>query len=657
MASNTCEKIMNSKENNKILNYLQQNILFIILFAFLLTLEFFSFNHDFFISQLNNLIEQEYYLSDATLSGFSVNNGGLIAKNDDPNITFPNSEQRTRFIKLECSNFNPAAMSQIYYQNRDQGFMEVNSVIFSLTSQRNEIKLPRTVRLSDLRFDLTNKENDEVFCQGITINANRTFDFSFLRLGLLILCGIGLVYGNKIIPNNISKTVWELMINNGMLIFIILIVIISTAYPLTLTVDSAHYLWLSDLFKQANWANWDPFRNVGFPFQIIISNMLFGSGRDGALIPMIIARVVLYIFSCLVIFEIFKISSRFKRFIVSLFIFIFIIMDPTIFGYYQTILTEYVAATIAMVSSFMAIQLYKTPIFSRRFFGLSTYFLIMCLLSWHLKQDYVGAALFPFMIIVFLIALKNFSWKHLAYMFLSFSIIALMILTTTLGWHNFLESQDNPMDQERDVSLMAGESLDSHFDSLQNNLANYFRSQLYNYFRSINFWVQEEHQPINEYSLTYGFQNRLIAHRMFLNLPAPNLINDYPFLDPYFEPYSVRFAPHNRINAIFKSRIKASNFLFSFSYLVLPIFVLTILILWIRKKSLIQAALLVLSGTALLNALIHLLTGKIDRYLFPGYPLILIILVILIGQAGNFLATKYSKLREEPTKTTPDANT
>jgi positive regulator of sigma E activity len=71
------------------------------------------------------------------------------------------------------------------------------------------------------------------------------------------------------------------------------------------------------------------------------------------------------------------------------------------------------------------------------------------------------------------------------------------------------------------------------------------------------------------------------------------------------------------------------------------------LILWIRKKSLIQAALLVLSGTALLNALIHLLTGKIDRYLFPGYPLILIIIIILFGQAGKYLAMKYSKKRKK----------
>jgi hypothetical protein len=634
---------MATEINNKIYKFIRQNIIFIILFSIIISLELFSFNADFFNYHLHNLTERNLQVSNAALSGFDQTNGKLEATIDDPNLTFPMDEERVRFIKLDCTNFDPEAFSQIYYRSWMQGFKEVNSVIFSLSSQEAEITLPRTVKLSNLRFDLTNQKNDLVFCQEITINPEKQLNFSYLRLGLLLLSSVGFVFGNKIISNKSSKIIWEFVIQNGTWIFIVLIILISTAYPLTLTVDSAHYLWLADLIKQANWENWDPFRNIGFPLQIFFSSMLFLSGRDAALIPMIIARVILFYFSSMAVCEIFKAHTKNRRLMVHLFIFVFIIMDPTIFGYYQTILTEYVAATIAMVSIFMAIKLYRAPLFSKRFTFLSTYFLVMSLWSWHLKQDYVGAALFPFMIIVFLIVLKNFSWKSLAYFLLSISTISLLILFSTIAWNNYLLSQENPMDLGRDVTLMAGDSLDSQIGSIQTDFGNYLRLQLFNYFRAINFWVQDQHQPLNEFSLTYGFQNRLVAHRIFLNLPAPNLIHDYPLFDPYLEPFAVRFAPHEVINFIFKSRINISHFFFTSTYLVLPIFTLLLFILWIHKKTLINAALLVLAGTSLLNALIHLLTGIIDRYLFLGYPLNLLIFTVLIIEGGKIFYKLVSK--------------
>ena len=78
----------------------------------------------------------------------------------------------------------------------------------------------------------------------------------------------------------------------------------------------------------------------------------------------------------------------------------------------------------------------------------------------------------------------------------------------------------------------------------------------------------------------------------------------------------------------FQTRKGVSNFLFIITYFILPIFVIVSFALRIRRKTFINTALVILGGSSLLNALSVLIHIPIDRYLFSGYPLNLLICAI-----------------------------
>jgi hypothetical protein len=95
------------------------------------------------------------------------------------------------------------------------------------------------------------------------------------------------------------------------------------------------------------------------------------------------------------------------------------------------------------------------------------------------------------------------------------------------------------------------------------------------------------------------------------------------------------------LNNFFQSRINSSNFLFTATYLFLPLIMLIFFIRWIRKKSLYNSGFLILGGTSLFNAIAHLLGSPIDRYLFMGYPLNLLILVVGIISVIGLIYQSY----------------
>ena len=124
------------------------------------------------------------------------------------------------------------------------------------------------------------------------------------------------------------------------------------------------------------------------------------------------------------------------------------------------------------------------------------------------------------------------------------------------------------------------------------------------------------------------------------------------FLEPYFyndlsserwQAYVYylqdRYTPPQWLNKLFRPRLPVSNFLFTVTLLLLPFYVIFQFVFWLKRKTSVNALLLILSGSALLNALLHLLANQIDRYLFWGYPLSLLVLTILLFQLVQKIAT------------------
>lgn len=431
-----------------------------------------------------------------------------------------------------------------------------------------------------------------------------------------------------------------------LLICILLLLIVDFAYPVTLTYDSGHYLWLANVIDDRSWILWDPVRYPGFPLYIFLSQQIIGDNINALLLPMVFSHLLLF----LLIIEIFQYIDDFRRkfskWLIYLLVFIIIILDPIIVGYFHTLLTEYFAALIAMVSCLYAIKMYKSPFLSKRFFLYLSYFILATLLIWHVKQLYVGAAFFPLLLSWILIYLKSPSRKKFLYLILHISLIILLVVTSTLLWNSFLIKRGNKMNEERTIPYLLNESIDYKLELLEKSFLDLIKNLAKQYLVNINllsyydfngnflhpevtYGINTESIAFKKFSLTYGFQNEYIAQRSFLSPGVSNLFGTEVF-DEYTSQYETISYPPAWINGLFVLRSKPSNFLFTVTNLLLPIYFALTVIFWFRKKSLENSIMVILSGSSLFNIIIHLIFYPIDRYIFWSYPINLLLLVILM---------------------------
>jgi hypothetical protein len=168
------------------------------------------------------------------------------------------------------------------------------------------------------------------------------------------------------------------------------------------------------------------------------------------------------------------------------------------------------------------------------------------------------------------------------------------------------------------------------------------------YIASTNYRLYNKSGELEAPSWTNAFQNSLIAHRMFNHYGVNNIVmktGPYAFL---YEPFETYYYPIRWINNLFVMRITVSNFLFTSSFLFLPFFTIIWLFVWLFDKNKFNAAILILTGTSLLNALAHLLASPIDRYLFLGYPLNLLVLLLLMAKLVEFLNNQIQEKKQRP---------
>ncbi len=71
---------------------------------------------------------------------------------------------------------------------------------------------------------------------------------------------------------------------------LLIIFLLDSLYPITLTFDSGHYLMLADLVNKGEWNNWDPIRGAIFPtFLSLVTKFL---NEEYAFIPLALFHVL-----------------------------------------------------------------------------------------------------------------------------------------------------------------------------------------------------------------------------------------------------------------------------------------------------------------------------------------------------------------------------
>lgn len=256
-----------------------------------------------------------------------------------------------------------------------------------MTSPVNKLDLPEVQNINSIRFDLINQTGDSITCQEFIINPPIKFHFG-KRLALLFGISFALTIGFSQINPRFKQTIKEKFMNYSFWLFFLIIIVIDLVYPTTITWDSVHYLWLADIIKEGNWADWNPIRYLLFPLILYLFQELFGMNQNALLIPMIFSHLFLFSFSYFLLKELFQAQSSKILSFAQVIVLVFICLDATIVGYFHSLLTEYLAATIVVLSTFAALRLYTSNLFSKQFFWWTLYFLVMVPFAWHLKQPF-----------------------------------------------------------------------------------------------------------------------------------------------------------------------------------------------------------------------------------------------------------------------------
>jgi len=262
--------------------------------------------------------------------------------------------------------------------------------------------------------------------------------------------------------------------------------------------------------------------------------------------------------------------------------------------------------------------------------------------AWHMKQPYIGTALFPFLMVCLLLLIQSFKKKTILYVLISGISIAALVLGSTVAWNSFLRSSGNPLREERRLSTFTENRIEDRASSFKDSPVTSIKMFVKRYLKSTNVIQLNENKAMVNLSLSRGFQNSQIAHKMYIHTGSLNIEPSKPF-DPYTFYLKDRYTPPEWINSLFRFRLGPSNFLFTVTFLILPFYVIFQLVYWIKKKTPVNALLLILGGSSLLNALLHLLANQIDRYLFWGYPLNLQVISLLLIQLITTLVNKFRK--------------
>jgi len=440
------------------------------------------------------------------------------------------------------------------------------------------------------------------------------------------------------------------------LVLCLIIIVIDLLYPVTFTYDSGQYFsYFKILSGELSWESWDPVRGAIFPIYLKIITDLFGNTINSLIIPVVFFHLLLFFIASYFVISSFDDSySLSKRtiWILLILVFAFIIVDPLIIGFYHAVLTEYIASTIALLSCLISYFLYKSTIRNERI--RPVFFIIISILvifAWHLKQPYFGAAIFPLILVSLFIILKQKNRTISFQVILGNIFVIFMLIVSIFLWDLILPNTGLASNQGRNTSAFIDLIWVQNKELIKSSPKDFIKNIINNYLAlSDIFYFDQENTRIDKiFSMIRASENKTIGYRIFVygesNMAIPT---EYP--ESYMENiryYSSNYYPPQYLNRILQITTIKSTVLFDTLYLILPfIYLIFSVFLIIYKKITNWMVIIYLcSGSALLNAIEHALLNKpVDRYLFWGYPLLLICLLITILHILNYI---YSTIREK----------
>lgn len=235
-------------------------------------------------------------------------------------------------------------------------------------------------------------------------------------------------------------------------------------YSVTILWDSAHYMnYVNILEGIAPLNTWDVVRGPVFPMIIFLGNVLFGKTTQGLLMNTFIYYLIMLLFAYKILnytFDNFNFSPQKKRKL-SIAILLFIIINPIIFGFYHSLLTEFVAITLSILSCYLAVIWYDTEIEKnkKKYIIISIIFAFLTIFSWFLKQPYISCGLFPLLVSYIISLFKKRGIKDILYRTLSILFCIICLVFSIKMWNLVLVKMGTDPTTSRNPSVSLGNTL------------------------------------------------------------------------------------------------------------------------------------------------------------------------------------------------------
>ena len=242
--------------------------------------------------------------------------------------------------------------------------------------------------------------------------------------------------------------------NKTFIIIFILMSVLFLSIPIFFMPDSIeYYRYLRIYYGIEKLANWNIVRGFTLPTILYIFTKLFGKTIFALTFCSYFFWAIFAITSYLFLKKITYNYSKLTKSIIFIIYYLLIIINPVLFGYYHSVLTEFVAITLSLISCLICISFlqFKANIKSIKTYIYIFIFSILFIIAWFLKQPYFSVSFFPLIMAIFLSIFKYKSFKDFLYRFsvLLFSIFFLLLSIN--GWKIFLEKngvdyKNNPND-------------------------------------------------------------------------------------------------------------------------------------------------------------------------------------------------------------------
>ena len=230
-----------------------------------------------------------------------------------------------------------------------------------------------------------------------------------------------------------------------MAIFIVLLGIIYFSYNIIMTWDTSEYLGLADYIGTKEMKeNWIGHRGIAFPLLLKLFKPFGIENR----IFMLILMFIFYVGMVITIYKIYKklreqelFKGKITKYIFAIYTIIFIVLNPMLFGYYHTLLTEFVSMTITLIMCYLSWKWIdfnweenkKSIIIYAIIFSLLTIFL------YHIKQSLVPLVLLPILTATLVAVINNFKLSNFIAKTTTILSVIIMLFSSISIWNELMK--------------------------------------------------------------------------------------------------------------------------------------------------------------------------------------------------------------------------